>query len=377
MPSTQPSTTPLGPMASLNLSLGISQSCAIDASNLYCWGRNAVGEVGDGTRDDRNAPTLIDIDSPIQVSTENHHTCAVDNSKDLWCWGLNDQAQLGVGDKNNRNTPTFVDLDANTEFVFTGRWHTCAIDDEGTLWCWGYNYFGQLGLGFYGHSEVKSSPVKVDALAKKTVTGAAGYGHTCIIDEDGDVWCWGRNKESQLGLGHTNSQNTPTRLTGLTKKAVAIECGYHNNCIIDEEGGLWCWGQNNRAQLGLGHQNNVSTPTRVSSLDTKVIGLGVEEYHACIVDEKHDVWCWGQSDYGGLGIGKNTGHKDVPTHVTSAPKSTSVSVGRFFTCVMDDEDQVWCWGYNNHGQLGYGENTIGYGPNTDRYTPTIPVPFPQ
>jgi alpha-tubulin suppressor-like RCC1 family protein len=133
---------------------GGSHTCALKGGQVYCWGWNNYGQLGDGTRTDRNTPTLV-ADGAMgnsgvtAVAAGDSHTCALKGGK-VYCWGYNGDGQLGDGTTTNRNTPTLVADGAmgnsGVTAVAAGAYHTCALKG-GQVYCWGWNGDGQLGDG--------------------------------------------------------------------------------------------------------------------------------------------------------------------------------------------------------------------------------------
>ncbi len=96
--------------------------------------------------------------------------------------------------------------------ISVGGGHTCAIDSEKDIWCWGLNKYGQLGNGSYTDS---LTPVKVQGLSEDVQVVSAGGSHTCALTVSGAVKCWGYNDNGALGNGSTTNSPLPVSVTGL------------------------------------------------------------------------------------------------------------------------------------------------------------------
>jgi hypothetical protein len=121
--------------------------------------------------------------------------------------------------------------------------------------------------------------------------------HNCSIQDDGALWCWGYNGDSQLGLGDQTDRNTPTQV-GTNADWSTIALGYSHSCGRKDNGTLWCWGYNKYGQLGLGDQTDRNTPTQVGTdADWSAIALG--DNHSCGIKDNGTLWCWGYNDVGG------------------------------------------------------------------------------
>ncbi len=195
---------------------------------VWCWGSNSSGRLGDGTTTDSLSPVPVTAlgGGVVDVRATGGYTCARKGDGTLWCWGGNDVGQLGDGSKENRSAPAPVPaLGANVAGVSVGIRHTCARKTDGTLWCWGGNDMGQLGDGTKVDT---TSPVRVTAMGTDVVDVVAGMYFTCAAKADGTLWCWGESRNGQLGYGgrgtgecrsYTGSlfpcQPVPVKVTGL------------------------------------------------------------------------------------------------------------------------------------------------------------------
>ena len=135
----------------------------------------------------------------------------------------------------------------------------CALKTDGTLWCWGDNWAGALGDGT---TTQRSTPVQVTALENSVASVKAGYYHTCAVKTDGSLWCWGGNEKGQLGAGDTISRSTPVRI-GPAEGWTAVATGAEHTCATRADGSLWCWGEGADGQLGTGDTTRHPEPVRV------------------------------------------------------------------------------------------------------------------
>ena len=240
--------------------------------SVWAWGYNNHGQLGDdgnsGTfsatpvqvmSSDDDGITITEFTKAIAVSTGSGHTVAIDNDDNLWAWGNNGSGRLGDGTTDNRNYPVQVMANASTEFnniraVSAGGSHTVAIDNGKNLWAWGNNSSGQLGDGT---TIPKISPVQVMSDVK---TVSAGYSHTVAIKEDGSVWAWGESNYGQLGDGTTTDRLYPVKIGD---KWAEVSAGSEHTVAIKRDKILWAWGWNNNGQLGDGTKTTRFVPKRV------------------------------------------------------------------------------------------------------------------
>jgi alpha-tubulin suppressor-like RCC1 family protein len=300
---------------------GGGHGCAIRKDGgLWCWGYNVQGELGIGTTVNAARPHQVTAPASTgwaSVTAGANQTCAIRSDSTLWCWGYNGDGQLGLGNTTTEDTPQQVTSPASTGWtaVSAGSGYTCATRSDSTLWCWGYNGAGNLGIGSTTNQELPQQVTDPPGAGWASIT--AGFNFTCAIGSDSTLWCWGNNLEGELGIGNTTSQDLPAQVTapastGWTSATVG---GFHT-CAIRTHA-LWCWGRNDSGQLGIGSTVGQDLPKRVvvpSATGWSLIALGY--YHTCATHTGHTLWCWGNNDQGQLGIG-STGNQDLPQQVTS------------------------------------------------------------
>ena len=131
-------------------------------------------------------------------------------------------------------------------------------------------------------------------LGGKAIAISLGEKHSCAILENGELKCWGRNYSGKLGTGNNTDLNAPSAPINLGGKAVAISLGDSHSCVILENGDLKCWGRNGSGQLGTGNNTNLNTPSAPINLGGKAKAISSGEYHSCALLENGQVKCWGR-----------------------------------------------------------------------------------
>jgi len=313
-------------------------SCARSPSGgVLCWGRNAFGQVGDGTTTDRPLPVVVTgLAAVAGAASGGYHACALSDAGGVLCWGLNDFGQLGSATLETcgvsltpcSTTPAAVTgLTSGVAAVVPGGFHTCALMASGGVKCWGENAFGQLGDGSTGDS---AAPVDVCAagatppcsagdgdLLTGVVALAAGEEHTCALTSSARVLCWGDNVTGQLGDGTSgagNQRSLPAAVTGLDVDVDAIATGSLHTCALTAVGGVACWGSNFFGQLGNGTTQNSAKPVAALGLSSGGVALATGGHHTCALTASGDVKCWGENASGQLGDGTTT-HRQSPVDV--------------------------------------------------------------
>ena len=199
--------------ASLNftkVSAGVSHTCAIETptGNVYCWGNNQYGQLGNGTNTASDTAGLVQTGATFtDIAAGDGFTCGVTTDSRVMCWGHNDNFQLGNGTTIDQNVPVQVGLGTGFTQVDAGGLHACARSSTGSVYCWGDNSYGQIGI----NSTVDVAlPLQVLAPAALQFTAVAtGTDHTCASTDSG-LYCWGRNTHGQLGTGDTTDRLVPT-----------------------------------------------------------------------------------------------------------------------------------------------------------------------
>ena len=305
---------------------GEAFTCALTLSGgLYCWGDNLRGQLGNGTTDSSSVATPV-TGLPLAVdsfATGTAHICAVTTSGELYCWGANPMGQLGDGTTTDRSTPTRVaGVSASTliQSVTAGEDHSCAATSTGNALCWGDNFFGQIGDGT---SRSRALPTRVYGLSTRGAPRlglvdqiTSGSRHSCARTTAGNLYCWGDNERGQLGNSLLQSQRLPALVSGITEPTEELYAGDAFTCARSSENTVWCWGANSDGQIGVGDPNDRSAPTAVTRLGNAALTLGTGLFHACSSSVNSQLSCWGDNFYAQLG--------NLPMDSSSIPVVTNV-----------------------------------------------------
>ncbi|HUQ48566.1 MAG TPA: hypothetical protein VM053_10015 [Gemmatimonadaceae bacterium] len=243
------------------ISAGGALTCALSTDDrAYCWGRGGV--VGDGGTADALSPHEVAGGYRfISVAAGGSHACAVASDHAVYCWGSNTSGNLGDGTLGDMLSPSrgisTVPTRAKSTLTFqsvVGGGHSCGITVAGLVACWGDNHVGEVGTGEPG------PPVLIPNIVSSSISFAAisaGTAHTCGIDRDGIVQCWGGNWFGGLGDGTSTAANTGSE-RGIPKpisssqRFTQIATGGSHTCALATDGRIWCWGDKARGQMGNG-----------------------------------------------------------------------------------------------------------------------------
>jgi len=182
-------------------------TCGIRTGKLYCWGNSNDGRLGIGPTASVETPSAVRVGTGTDwsvVSGGNGHTCAIRVGK-LYCWGKNNVGQVGDGLTTGRLTPKRIGTGTDWKTVTAGSSHTCAVR-VGKLYCWGGNIHHQLGDGT---TTDRHSPKQIGTgTTWKGVSGGAL--HNCA--HLGKIYCWGFNANGQVGDGTTTERKAPKNI---------------------------------------------------------------------------------------------------------------------------------------------------------------------
>src|SRR5665213_2287289 len=193
---------------------------------VYAWGYNGQGELGDGSTTNSDTPVAVSAGAIpggatiTQIAGGGRHSLALSSTGQLYTWGLNVYGQLGDGTTTNSDVPVAVSAGAipagaTITQIAAGAFHSLALSSTGQLYTWGLNEYGQLGDGSTTNSSV---PVAVSAgaiPAGATITQiAGGEYHSLALSSTGQLYAWGKNANGELGDG-TNSNSSVPAATSL------------------------------------------------------------------------------------------------------------------------------------------------------------------
>jgi alpha-tubulin suppressor-like RCC1 family protein len=288
--------TSLGTSAVDIASGGAGTSCAVLADGgVWCWGM--VSDQGVFAR--QPVPVEIsDLAPARRVAVGWGHACA-QTDDGVSCWGRNDLGQLGNGLKYLfAMVPGPVKgLAAEVVQLASSYSHTCARMADGALWCWGDNSWGQLGDGT---NTERLTPVQVAGLSGKAHDVATGWGNTCAVLVDGTTWCWGQNDLGQLAADKPASSPSPVRIAGLPP-ALAVSIGENHICAL-ALGEVWCWGRNDQGQFGNGTtepwREGAALPVRAQAPGVAFVEVSAGANATCARTADGTVWCWGTQNHG-------------------------------------------------------------------------------
>ncbi|MFC1654515.1 RCC1 domain-containing protein [Myxococcota bacterium] len=385
-----------------SIAAGIQTTCGVDQEGkAYCWGTDIDEQLGDGSLPhpecgfecslsavELDTAPVADEKAFVQVAGGAYHGCGLTAQKVAYCWGTDEYGQLGDGGSpTNSPSPVAVNttpIAGEKAFVqlVTGSNHTCGLTSEGVAYCWGRDDQGQLGDGFGDDTSQSPLPVNTTPITGETtfVQLIAGYRHTCGLTADGVVYCWGGGTLGELGDGSGTGSWDPVPVTTVPivgeKAFIRLAGGFAHTCGLTSQRVVYCWGSDTSEQLGNGPAPiddcggspcamspvAVDTTTIAGEKTFRQLGSGPGA-HACGVTTEGVAYCWGRDNYGELGNGGASVDAESPAAVdtssfTGETTFVQTTCGGTHTCGLTADGVSYCWGADNHGQLGDGGEHI-------------------
>jgi alpha-tubulin suppressor-like RCC1 family protein len=384
---------PSSAAAEREIAAGGRSSCAIlSPAQASCWGADEFGQLADGLDQNSSAPVPVAIGGAevAGVAVGAADACFRLVAGTIRCAGANRAGQLGDGETGGPSSlPREVLGVAEAVDVSVGQETACAVSAQGHVYCWGAAGYGLLGSGA-GHV-LSDEPVEIPGVEGATQV-SVGASSACALVVGGQVECWGRSNEGQLGGGSVLYETCePDRgiycsrvpvVTGVTG-ASEISVGADHACALLASGSVECWGANAVAQLGEG--TNIgpescsagtfgesvacsAVPRTVPAL-SGAIGIEAGESDSCALMADGTVRCWGQDSHGELGTGAESACYELgrdeppyrpaactltPTLVPEAAGVREIATGGSHLCALEAQGEYRCWGRNTSGELGDG-----------------------
>jgi alpha-tubulin suppressor-like RCC1 family protein len=362
-----------------DLATGFETSCIVQSSgSVSCWGRGQLAGLGrvfsggvacNGTRRCQLEPLHVDLPPASQVSIGDAAACAVTRAGELYCWGRNQYGELGqpVGtaicedQQSCVQTPTKVAGLPLVAEVSVSLSTTCARTRSNEVYCWGHAGSGLLSVEGGVATPV---PQQVPGLTGATRLAVSGdSNHACVL-KGTQVWCWGDSQHGAVGqppvAGHLPPQQVAAASFPLGAAAVSIVTGAGHTCAVDSNGTIRCWGYSGYgvAQASTQADTNVA---RIVDAGGPALTVTGRMTTACALLRDGHVRCWGESSSARLGFVDTTttpcvaGQKwrcndgtPLPIEGTNVAALQMVRAGLYLT----RDGRLRSWGDNRNGLLG-------------------------
>lgn len=304
----------------VSLAFNQNASSALDVNGqVWSWGDGDDGQLGLGIADDDlvdetnyTSPQKIEnLSGIVAISRGYDHMLLLKSDGTVLAFGDNSNGQLGDGSNLDQDTP--VEVAGLTNIVqISAAVSSYAIDTEGRLWAWGKNNYGQLANGV-SDSDVHSTPTEIN-IGEPVINVASGKGHALALTNSGQVYAWGLNASSQVGMNPSDASAedevwdnyvlTP-KLLPWFDDAVTIWANGNQSFAQRSDGQIYPWGQNMLGTLGIEEDGNVTEPVSPILELENVTDLGNGALHTLAIRNDEAVFAWGWSFEGSLGGGES------------------------------------------------------------------------
>lgn len=288
----------------LAISAGVAHTCAVSSGGVaYCWGSNRSGQLGTGVVDVAPHPlpeVVVGGRTFASIGAGLDHTCGITTGGAAYCWGLNALGELGIGaaDTLLHPTPLAVSGGLTLATVSVGGDHSCGVTPAGVAYCWGGNSAGGVGDSTLNNRAIPVAVVGGLTFANVRAVGTylegdLNSGNSCGLTSGGAAYCWGQDRTA-----------SPAPVTGgLTFTSIStfddVGGGWHV-CGVTAAGAAYCWGSNYTGALGDGTTMPRTDPTAViGGLLFSSISAGGG--HSCGITTSGVGYCWGFGFSGALG----------------------------------------------------------------------------
>jgi len=385
-----------GLQVSVQISTGSAHSLALDSDgSVFVWGFNGGGRLGAGTNTNSNVPVAVDTSGVlagrdiVQISAGGHSSLALDSYGNIFAWGSNWFGELGNGvGTGSSNVPVAVDMSgvlAGRDIiqVETAGNSSLALDSDGNVFAWGIGTNGRLGNGTNTNSNVPVAVNVSGALAGRDIVQiSVSNSHSLALDSDGNVFAWGGNESGQLGNGTNANSSVPVAvdMSGVLagRDIIHVEAAGNSSLALDSDGNVFAWG----SRLGNGTNTNSNVPVAVDTSGVlagrDIVQISASGSHSLALDSEGNVFAWGSNTSGQLGNGTNTS-SNVPVAVNmsgvlAGRDIIQVEAGDSHSLALDSDGNVFAWGTNGvGGMLGNGGGT-NTGSNVPIFSFSLGVP---
>ncbi|GFO36542.1 HECT and rld domain-containing e3 ubiquitin protein ligase family member 1, partial [Plakobranchus ocellatus] len=275
---------------------------------------------------------------------------------DVYIWGSNSSHQLAEGSQEKILTPMFSTVFADCQQVEAGQFCSFLLHPDGSVSACGKGSYGRLGLG---DSNNQTLPKKVTfeppKVIKKIASSKGSDGHTLALTTEGELFSWGDGDYGKLGLGGNHTQKFPKIIQGpLSSKVVkCMSAGYRHSAAVTVDGELYTWGEGDYGRLGHGDKISRNIPKQVKDIGlVGQVACGSSHTLAVSQDGK-TVWSFGGGDNGKLGHG-DMSRQTKPTAIEtfSGMYIRKVACSSQSSLALTSAGQVFAWGSGSC--LGFG-----------------------
>lgn len=332
------------------MGVGTAHTVALlDNGEVWTWGENSQGQLGDGTLDARSTPAKAPgLGEVVAIAVNGASNYAVKKDGTVWAWGANSYGELGMAESANVATPTQITGLADVVGIAACNGCAAALTRDGAVWTWGNNTSGQLGDGM---QTWRRQPARIAISGVKRLIGGGEF--FFAERNDGSVWAWGSNSWGQLGDGSTTDRLAPAAVSAL-QGYTNIAVGYGQAVGVAPDGGVRIWGQFPVFPYAM--SSAIEKPTVIAGAPTRPSALIVGSNVQAALATDGTIWVWSG------GTGSYYYSRPYPRKIANLANVAEVSAGSAHSLALAKDGSVYAWGGNYGGQLGTGGKNDVYAP---------------
>lgn len=368
--------------------VGKNHTCVLtDSGGVKCWGRNDKGQLGDGTNNDSLTPVNVKgLDGKSGKVTDitliGDSSCAIKDSR-LYCWGLHmysdTESNVPVANRhykfnqvksaNYSSYKTYKTACAIREHVSTKGINYLSVDDVyDVLSCWGNGMHMMQSYSFKSYSSPSTNTIFNTPnypVAANIKDYSIGQKHVCAIFDYQfkigtgrvEIGCLGSDAKGQIGqtssIGKKNGKYNHLKIVDIPGTPVKIDSGTNHNCVLNNAGNVYCWGQNYYKNINTSRNEVIESPVKINGFNT-VVDIRLTDATTCVLFKgKENYTCMGYQT-GGNGKAMNLPEMDKSLVSIKGDNANH-------TC-LKNKNGLLCKGNNQYGQLG--DETTNNSPDT-------------
>ncbi|XP_007895403.2 probable E3 ubiquitin-protein ligase HERC1 [Callorhinchus milii] len=295
-------------------------------------------------------------------STSSHNSQSRESeSSTVYVWGSNSSHQLAEGTLEKILQPKLAHGFANAQTIEAGQYCTFAISDDGSVKACGKGSYGRLGLG---DSNNQSAPKKLTfephRSIRKISSSKGSDGHTLAVTTEGDVFSWGDGDYGKLGHGNSATQKYPKLIQGplLGKIVVCVSAGYRHSAAVTSDGELYTWGEGDFGRLGHSDSHSRNLPALVKDISSVGQVACGSSHTIAVSQDGRTVWSFGGGDNGKLGHGDtNRVYRPKVVECLQGLYIRKACAGSQSSLALTSAGQVFAWGCGSCLGSGSSETT--------------------
>lgn len=369
----------------LKISAGVGFTCAIvkdqtNNQNAFCWGKNTNGQLGTGSEEHyQSVPAKVlfkNTDgkiSPLEevkaVATANEYACAIyGKDNHVACWGSASHKKLGqayeklltidpktqIVNKGFSNVALEIYEDKDTvltqikpEQLYAGHDRICVVKGlEQVPYCWGNIRRIEKKIEIDSKGVTKTIPTVIqedNVIFPKEIS--------TVVDLQDSVENWSDVQHNGLAILSNDTciisnENLKCLQQKVQMKALLLSANKTGACFLRKTHAshrsktVSCWTEGEK-------------PKDAFELKDYVLQLTSLHNHSCALLKDSTAYCWGNNEFGQLGNGEQSDEDQGLTKVKDLLPALEISAGATHTCAISQSDgSIWCWGGNGFGQLG-------------------------